>query len=596
MKKKFISTTVIAILIALGMFSSLFFNLFSFVRASALTRMSFSSGNISPYWFTDTCSFEDDLASSYTFMATQALESDAVIDDNTVLDRYGNYTNDGGATWIMPVPKTQTSSVVNQTAIQAGTLDIDVEKSTNGWRIVNKGNLMCKVKGTVQINGESVAYKLLFKDYRTELNKGMGLGMFVGANSTLSTSEENTFSGFSSSLDKSNLLYVAQTGTLNIDGGLFLNNNLTHTIFADGTLNFSDGRIFENQGSEVKNIIYLSSTGKFYMTGGKIINNFFTSTGNSMVLIDGGVFNMSGGTISENTSDANGVGVCVSNCGTFTMTGGEIINNSGNGYGAVQVANGAQMVMDDGDILQNSSLCGGVFVYNDDSTTEQTVFIMNGGSIRYNTGSNAGAVLIQGNCKFVLNGGYIGDNTGTNAIVATDTNSVVYLNGGIVRGGGIELNGITYISSAFLEDSLNLGNTYSLGLNGTIEIMEVATLPYALNISVDSGRTGKVITLPSTMDTSKINITGYDTDSYYVAQETDENGNIILSIESNSTFLSNLKSEQNNETCNYTTSSNDKVAFDGGAPCMKIDNASFTLQTMQKKKYLLEIEECDEIA
>ena len=333
MKKKFISTTVIAILIVLGMSSSLFFNLFSFVRAGALTQMNFSNGNIVPYWFGDTCSFEDDLGCSYTFMATQAtFESD---DSNKVYDRYGNYTTNGGEEWIMPVPKTQNSSVVNQTAIKAGSLDIDVEKSTNGWRIVNKGNLVCKVKGTVQINGESVAYKLLFKDYRTELNKGMGLGMFVGANSTLSTSEETTFSGFSSSLDKSNLLYVAQTGTLNISGGKISNNNLTQTVFSDGTLNFSNGQISENQGSEVKNIIYLSSTGKFYMTGGEISNNKSTLEDSGVVFVDGG---------------------------EFTMSGGEIINNTSSSYGAVKVAFGAQMTMDNGTISGNTSLCGGVFL------------------------------------------------------------------------------------------------------------------------------------------------------------------------------------------------------------------------------------------
>lgn len=113
---------------------------------------------------TDTVMFVDDFGVPYYFGASQYTDSQRENDASLTpekVDRYGNYTYDlAGGTWIMPVPtKTNTlstSDVQMQAGnLVAGNLDIDVEKTETGWRIVNKGNLGCRVTCLKGVNASS---------------------------------------------------------------------------------------------------------------------------------------------------------------------------------------------------------------------------------------------------------------------------------------------------------------------------------------------------------------------------------------------------------------------------------------------------------
>ena len=99
-------------------------------------------------WLTDVLQFVDDFGVPYYFRAS-SYSNESEGDDSPTpekVDRYGNYTyNLAGGTWIMPVPTKTNASSAGGIQTQAGTLDIDVEKTETGWRIVNKGNLICQV-------------------------------------------------------------------------------------------------------------------------------------------------------------------------------------------------------------------------------------------------------------------------------------------------------------------------------------------------------------------------------------------------------------------------------------------------------------------
>lgn len=110
------------------------------------------------FWFTDTATFQDKYGDTYTFVATQATSEEDEDESNKITDKYGNYSYDNGATWIMPVATTTQSSTRK---ISSGNLDIDVEVSSTGWRVVNKGTLVCKCKSQEGLN-------YLYYDYPQE--------------------------------------------------------------------------------------------------------------------------------------------------------------------------------------------------------------------------------------------------------------------------------------------------------------------------------------------------------------------------------------------------------------------------------------------
>lgn len=101
------------------------------------------------FWRTDTEYFIDDFGCPYYYIAMEFFEeSDGDTSEytsNRVYDRYGNWTEDGGTTWIMPVQTTNTYAK-STFALSRGNLDIGVERTSTGWRIINKGTLACKVR------------------------------------------------------------------------------------------------------------------------------------------------------------------------------------------------------------------------------------------------------------------------------------------------------------------------------------------------------------------------------------------------------------------------------------------------------------------
>ena len=160
-------------------------------------------------------------------------------------------------------------------------------------------------------------------------------------------------------------------------GGVFIDNN--------GTFNFSDGAISDNEGNRGGGGVGISNA-TFNMTGGTISGNMggdITSSnrkgGGGVSIEENGVFNMSNGTILDNTSEAlyiaYGGGVSVT-YGSFTMTGGDITGNT------VTCSNG-------------NTYGGGVFIA--DVFSESGTFTKNGGSIDDTNSAQTGKVACVSN-------------------------------------------------------------------------------------------------------------------------------------------------------------------------------------------------------
>jgi hypothetical protein len=225
----------------------------------------------------------------------------------------------------------------------------------------------------------------------------------------------------------------------------------------------------KNSSTKINGVSVVGVGSEFTMNGGEISGN---STGNDGggVSVAAGTFVMNGGEISGNSSLNNGGGVYVGT-GTFTMNGGTISNNNASRAcgGGVYIVDG-DFTMEGGAIISGNSAYWGSGVCVSGSTTE---FVMNGGTIWYNTGTtngtergHGGLAVITG-AEFTMKGGAIRNNTGGDG-------GGIYIEGGIVtiedgvitentasNGGGIfaRVTGTPATSTFIMKDGLISGNT-----------------------------------------------------------------------------------------------------------------------------------------
>jgi hypothetical protein len=268
-------------------------------------------------------------------------------------------------------------------------------------------------------------------------------------------------------------IYLTDGGTFNMYNGRIHSNTATNEGAITQTSTAINGLNLSNGGG-----VYLTGANtRFNMHGGIIDNNLaersnnsvpttnatqrpiFAGNGGGVHAFDGATFNMYHGQIHSNTATAtangpvpanhavsivnmsNGGGVYVAgNNSRFNMEGGSIRDNnaistvtalgtptnqsttvSGNG-GGVHILAGARFQMDDGEIVNNSSVLTGIIherggggVYLGVSST----FIMNGGVISNNEITNStnwqggGGVLVGGGSNFTMTDGSIADNFST---------------------------------------------------------------------------------------------------------------------------------------------------------------------------------------
>ena len=238
----------------------------------------------------------------------------------------------------------------------------------------------------------------------------------------------------------------------------------------------------------------------------------------------GGLFVGSNTTLNFNatisgSSATNGGGVYVSNGGTFNMNGGSISGNTATDGGGVYVANGG-------------------------------TFNMFGGSISGNKATNNGD-SIYNNGTFIMTGGTLGETNGV-AWVYCDRNAVTQIYGGTVHDNFYMYSNLQTKMGTTINGKIFLAET------STITVQDYAGETPEYNIEVSSSRqSGTIVTFKgSTVEPilSKINVTGYDSESYAVKTKKDSSGNWTISLVENSyDFPTTWKTEVASSTHMTTT-------------------------------------------
>ena len=260
------------------------------------------------------------------------------------------------------------------------------------------------------------------------------------------------------------------------------------------------------------------------LTAGILSFASITETAHALSGNGGGFFVGSNTTLNFNatisgSSATNGGGVYVANGGTFNMNGGAISGNTATDGGGVYVTNGG-------------------------------TFNMNGGSIFGNKATNNGD-SIYNNGTFIMTGGTLGETNGV-AWVYCDRNAVTQIYGGTVHDNFYMYSNLQTKMGTTINGKIFLAET------STITVQDYAGTTPEYNIEVSSSRqSGTIVTFKgSTVEPilSKINVTGYDSESYAVKTKKDSGGNWTISLVENSyDFPSDWKTQVASTTYMTTT-------------------------------------------
>ena len=260
------------------------------------------------------------------------------------------------------------------------------------------------------------------------------------------------------------------------------------------------------------------------LTAGILSFASITETAHALSGNGGGLFVGSNTTLNFNatisgSSATNGGGVYVSNGGTFNMNGGSISGMTATDGGGVYVANGG-------------------------------TFNMFGGSISGNKATNNGD-SIYNNGTFIMTGGTLGETNGV-AWVYCDRNAVTQIYGGTVHDNFYMYSNLQTKMGTTINGKIFLAET------STITVQDYAGETPEYNIEVSSSRqSGTIVTFKgSTVEPilSKINVTGYDSESYAVKTKKDSSGNWTISLVENSyDFPTTWKTEVASSTHMTTT-------------------------------------------
>ena len=217
---------------------------------------------------------------------------------------------------------------------------------------------------------------------------------------------------------------------------------------------------------------------------------------------------------------------------------------SGNG-GIVFVGNNAIYNHTSGTMSGGTATNGGAVYVASGGT-----FNMSGGSIFGNKATNNGD-SIYNNGTFIMTGGTLGETDGV-AWVYCDRNAVTQIYGGTVH------DNFYMCSNLQTKMACNIQGTITLQNGATITVQDYAGTTPTYKIKLENSRpSGTIVTLKGSStepDLSKLNITGYDTDSYKLKTEKDSSGNWTVVLYSYALMLpSNWKTQVASTTYMTTT-------------------------------------------
>lgn len=287
----------------------------------------------------------------------------------------------------------------------------DLSITSSGDYIINVASSFLEIgkDAELTISTETGSITLQGDDQTTYIspvitNKGV---LNLGENVSITGFKSNNVSGSA----------VYSSGTLNLDGTIIYNNNLS-----------------VDEGVKKYGIIYLAEGSSCNIESGEIYNNSTLSTGiifvhNNVDLI------VDGGKVYNNSTTANGGAFYVKSA-NITINDCEIYDNSAENGGAFYCGDSAEVIFNDGKIYQNTSSSYGAGSY----ITSKAKFTMNGGEVYENTSTKSGgaffASLSDGQAStLTINDGKIYSNkstSGNGGFVNSKANVVI--NGGKISG------------------------------------------------------------------------------------------------------------------------------------------------------------------
>ena len=288
--------------------------------------------------------------------------------------------------------------------------------------------------------------------------KGNGQGTVVTINNGGNLSLYDCPSGRTHAYAVTSNKYVFGSGSLSLVGGVIAGGTGTDGVGGGvlvtdgGAFTLYNGTVAGNNATNGGGVAV--DGGTFRMEGGAIAGN--TATYGAGLYLNETVFELNNGTIAHNTATTNGGGVYMDKKAELTMNGGKIggINNTISGNAATDYGGGLYSAYVGNKITMTGGVIGGASAAEGNTATQQgggvylrgdayedaaedaiAEFLMEGGTIAYNTAANntyssGGGLLISSKAKFTMQEGKNGE------IPVIKGNAAHYAGGGVVVQGG----------------------------------------------------------------------------------------------------------------------------------------------------------------
>ena len=220
---------------------------------------------------------------------------------------------------------------------------------------------------------------------------------------------------------------VTLNGNLSLDLNghtiTFTGNNSNSAFIINGNYGFDlydsvgGGKIEEAANAyDYHRAVWVDSTNAYFYMHGGTISGFHKDTQGSGVCVNRGKMIMDDGEICNNTTTKDGGAVMVESAGTFEMKGGKIHDNTCGWTGGGIASGGGTVNISGGEIYNNKSTSTSTDNYGGGGIGgwDSAKFTVSGTARIYNNTANVGgAVVLIRNASLTMNGGEIGSNTAT---------------------------------------------------------------------------------------------------------------------------------------------------------------------------------------
>lgn len=267
---------------------------------------------------------------------------------------------------------------------------------------------------------------------------GTGITVSRGTNS-LAGAVLNLYAGSLTGFNANEGVIYMQSGQANKPGGTFnmyggqISGNTAKTggiVCVKGetgsnagkasTFNLYDGKLTDNQVTELAGGVYVIGNAVVNMYGGEISGNTSGGSGAGIYATEGASVNISGGAITGNTAGGQGGGIYINKNSKLAITGGAITDNNATKDGGGIYAHTVSVGIQDCEISGNVSKASGGGIGFGGTSTGGLINV----TVSDNFAPNGGGMIVQGTSKVTVEEVTIEDNE------ASKHGGGVYVNSG----------------------------------------------------------------------------------------------------------------------------------------------------------------------